>query len=131
MKYNQRELDFQKMKADYESIIKEQKERIMSLREENDMLKEGLREYKEKNDSIVAALVTAQQVSEQITAHAKRSSADIQRAAAEQLAKKQQAVAFYDEQLHQLRNTCFGILTQIDNELEAGAHEKKDLQMLG
>lgn len=131
MKYSQRDVDFQKIKADYESIIKEQKERIMSLREENDKLKQSLKEFKEKNDSIVAALVTAQQVSEQITAHAKRSSADIQRAAAEQLAKKQQAVAFYDEQLHQLRNTCFSILSQIDNELENGAFEKKDLQMLG
>ena len=131
MKYNPRELDIQKIKADYEGIIKEQKERILSLREENNQLKAALQEFQDKNDSIVAALVTAQQVSEQITAHAKRSSADIQRAAAEQLAKKQQAGAFYDEQLHQLRNTCFGILSQIDRELEKDAPPKKDLQMLG
>ena len=58
--------EIQKITQDYEKLAKEQKDRILMLREENRTLNEKLEACQKERDAISSTLVRAEQASQQL-----------------------------------------------------------------
>lgn len=110
---------------EYERITKEQKDRIMELREENSRLMEKLEEMERSKEAIVGALVGARKTADEMIADAKIQAEVIVQRAEERSAAREQSVKAYIEKLLTLRDSAERIMKQIDAELDKDAQNRK------
>ncbi len=103
--------------ADYEQVIKDQRKRIIDLREENSELKRKVLELEQERSSIAAAMVAAEQSKARIIAEAEKRAERIITAAEADRKKSELAVKYYCNSLHDLEVRCGRILDGITREL--------------
>lgn len=78
-KYNADDVDMLllKVRNDYEECLKEQRDRIMAMRDENRELKQQLKTFRENEQYIVGALARAEETAKSIVLEAQAQAADI------------------------------------------------------
>lgn len=103
---------------DYEKVTKEQKERIMALREENQELQKRLQSYEESRHAIAQALLDAERAGRAIIERAKEQAERVTREANEKKRKSEECVQQNTLLLQDLSNRCETILKGIEAELQ-------------
>lgn len=118
-KYTKQELDkqIQAVREEYEAITKEQKDRILALREEKNQLAEQLETYAKNRDLIASALLQAERAAEETIAHAKAKASAILEDAEKNRRKAVQNMEYYNALLEDLGVRCENILDCIQKEL--------------
>lgn len=111
---------------EYERITKEQKERIVELRDENAKLREQLDELEKSREAIVGALIGARKTADEMVADAKIQADTILQRAEERCAAREQSIKTHIEKLLALRDSCERIMKQIDCELDQDAQTRKN-----
>lgn len=78
-KYNADDVDMLllKVRNDYEACLKEQRDRIMAMRDEIRELKQQLKSYKENEQYIVGAIARAEETAKTVMLEAQAQAADI------------------------------------------------------
>jgi cell division septum initiation protein DivIVA len=78
-KYNANDVDILllKVRNDYEECLKEQRERIMAMRDENRELKMQLKQFKENEQYIIGAIARADETAKSIILDAQAQAAEI------------------------------------------------------
>ncbi len=102
---------------DYESLAKEQKDRILALRNENAELLQRLRAYEESESALSAALVKAERTAGEIISAAKDRAEGIIAAAREEERKTKDRLKEHTLLLSDLAERCDNIMKNIQNEL--------------
>jgi len=99
-KYNAADVDrlLLKVRNDYEQCLKEQKDRIISLRDENRELKSQLLKYQSNEQYIIGAFKRAEETAQTIVAEAQhRAKAIVQKAKSEEILVKTAAEGCYQK----------------------------------
>lgn len=104
-------------KEEYETIIHEQKERIISLRDNNIKLSEKLKEFEVQKSAISGALLAAQKSADDIIENAKRQALGIISEAEKTKRSHEATSLYYKNSLKDLEYRCERILESIQNEL--------------
>ncbi len=102
---------------DYEKVTKEQKDRIVSLREENIELQKKLQSFEDKKLAIAAALMDAEKAGNTIILRAKDHANVILQEAETQRKRSEEKLQEYNLLLEDLSTRCENILKSIDAEL--------------
>lgn len=102
---------------DYENLAKEQKERILTLRNENAALSQRLKAYEEKEAALSAALVNAERAASQIINAARERAEGIIGEAREEERKTKERLREHTLLLSDLADRCDNIMKNIHNEL--------------
>ena len=102
---------------DYESLAKEQKNRILALRNENAELLQRLRAYEESESALSAALVKAERTAGEIISAAKDRAEGIIAAAREEERKTKDRLKEHTLLLSDLAERCDNIMKNIQNAL--------------
>ncbi len=102
---------------DYESLAKEQKERIMALRNENAELLKRLKGYEESESALSAALVKAERTAGEIISAARERAEGIIGEAREEERKTKERLKEHTLLLSDLAERCDNIMKNIQNEL--------------
>ena len=102
---------------DYESLAKEQKDRILALRNENAELLQRLRAYEESESALSAALVKAERTAGEIISAAKDRAEGIIAAAREEERKTKDRLKEHTLLLSDLAERCDNIMKNIQNDL--------------
>ncbi len=102
---------------DYESLAKEQKDRILALRNENAELLQRLRAYEESESALSAALVKAERTAGEIISAAKDRAEGIIAAAREEERKTKDRLKEHTLLLSDLAERCDNIMKNIQNAL--------------
>lgn len=102
---------------DYESLAREQKDRILTLRNENAELLQRLRAYEESESALSAALVKAERTAGEIISAAKDRAEGIIAAAREEERKTKDRLKEHTLLLSDLAERCDNIMKNIQNEL--------------
>lgn len=109
--------EIQRITQDYEKLAKEQKERILALREENRALSEKLENCLKEKGAIATALVRAEQTGQQLIGQAKKRSEQILSEAYKKEDASRRRIEEHRALLRTLAVQCENILTSIENEL--------------
>lgn len=107
------------LRTDYESVIKNQKERILQLREENAELNKTVSELESRKTDMVNALMDARAKSEEILRDAQARAKQILKEAEEEKLNAQKLTFLYQSSLKDLENRSQRILRSIQKELSA------------
>ena len=102
---------------DYESLAKEQKDRIMALRNENAELLQRLKAYEESESALSAALVKAERTASEIISAARERAEAIMSDAREEERKTKERLKEHTLLLSDLAERCDHIMKNIQNEL--------------
>lgn len=105
-KYNAADVDrlLLKVRNDYEQCLKEQKERIITLRDENCQLKHQLEKYQQNEQYIIGAFKRAEETAQMIVAEAQnQAKAIVQKAKNDETMMKTAAQGCY-QKLCRLKN---------------------------
>ena len=103
--------------TEYENVIREQRQRIISLRDENTVLKKHIEELEKQKDNVAGALIAAEKHKAQIIEDAKLRAAKIVEAAELSRKKSEMTVKYYCNSLCELEVRCGRILDSITREL--------------
>lgn len=103
--------------SDYEQIIKEQRRRIIDLRDENLSLKSRITKLEQERNNIAAAIIAAEQSKARILSEAKQHADKIIAAAESDRKKSELSVKYYCNSLRDLETRCERILDGISREL--------------
>ncbi len=121
MESKRKKIDFneeiKKITADYEEVAREQKERIIALREENHVLAEKLQACEKQKETIAAALIRGEQVRQAIIEAANRKSEKILGEARRNEELAERKIAEHHAELKYLRDKCERILRYMDDEM--------------
>lgn len=128
MKQDKQALQISRIKEDYESVIREQKERILALRDQNTILAKRVADLEGDHAAISGALITAQQTADQIIAQAKTQAGHILAQAMNQCEQEQKTHVYYTNALQDLEKRCERILSAIAQELSE--HKKSRLSIV-
>ncbi len=109
---------YEQKARDYEQVIKEQRERIITLRDENSLLKKDLDELKTKKEEISRAILSAEKSKTLIIEEAKKRAEQILLAAKNDAKQNEQSVRYYCNSLYELEVRCERILEGISRELK-------------
>ena len=105
------------IKTDYETVIREQKNRIMKLREDNAELAQKVSDYEKYGDEMARALLDARQKAGEIISDAKKQADSILRQAEEQAARSEKNIEYYRSSLKELEKRSERIFNFIRSEL--------------
>lgn len=103
--------------AEYEQVIRDQRKRIIDLRDENHILKSRVEELEQERKSVADAMLLAQHSRERILADARDRAEKILAAAETSRKKSELAVKYYCSSLKDLETRCANILEGISREL--------------
>ncbi len=103
--------------AEYEQVIRDQRKRIIDLRDENHVLKCRVEELEQERKSVADAMLLAQHSRERILADARDRAEKILAAAETSRKKNELAVKYYCSSLKDLETRCANILEGISREL--------------
>ena len=103
--------------AEYEQVIRDQRKRIIDLRDENHVLKSRVEELEQERKSVADAMLLAQHSRERILADARDRAEKILAAAENSRKKNELAVKYYCSSLKDLETRCANILEGISREL--------------
>lgn len=117
--------EFNRQSVEYECLIKEQKDRILSLRDENRELREQLEEFKRKADSISSAIVNAELTAAGIINASKKQAMDILREADARIAAKEQAIDDLNAMLADMLSRMELISRAARSELERNGTQRR------
>ena len=109
----------EEMRTDYESVIRNQKERILQLREDNAELCKTISEYESRKTDMVNALMDARAKSEEILRDAQASADKIRKEAEQEKLHAQNTILLYQNSLRDLETRSQRILQSIQKELSA------------
>ena len=109
----------EELRADYESVIKNQKERILQLREDNAELCKKINELESRKTDMVNALMDARAKSEEILREAKSNADKIKKDAEQEKLHAQNTILLYQNSLRDLELRSQRILQSIQKELSA------------
>ena len=104
--------------AEYEKVIREQKERIVVMRDENRALQKKIDDYRSKEQVIAAAMINAERASGEVIKNAKRAAGQIMHDAEEHALRQESMVNSYTAQLKELDKCCEAILCSIRQHLD-------------
>jgi len=110
--------EIQRITEEYEKLAKEQKDRILLLRDENRSLVQQLKQANEEKAAIAAALIRAERTSLQIIEEAKNRSEGILADARRKESFTKQRIKEGSALLEELAERCESISKCIDVELE-------------
>ncbi len=110
--------EIQKMTQDYEKLSKEQKDRILSLREENRSLSAKLEACLKEKEAISSTLVRAEQTSQQLIQQAKQRCDQLISDAYRKEEASKKRIEEHRAMLQGLAIQCENILNSIENELK-------------
>ena len=102
---------------DYEKLLKEQKDRILALRDENQLLQDKLKTFENSRSAIVAAMVGAQKASQEIISASKQEAQSILDKAEQKRKRLEEDANEYRNMLADLSARCDRIGQAIDQEL--------------
>ena len=102
---------------DYEKLLKEQKDRILALRDENQLLQDKLKAFENSRNAIVAAMVNAQKAGQEIISASKEQAQDILDKAEQKRKRLEAGANEYRNMLADLSARCDRIGEAIDQEL--------------
>ena len=105
------------IKTDYVTVIREQKNRILKLREDNSELSKKVSEYEHYSKEMANALMDARFKAEEIINDAKIQAEEIIKRANEQQLKSDKTIKYYNNSLKELELRSERILNFIKNEL--------------
>ena len=103
--------------TEYENVIREQRQRINSLRDENTALKMQIEALEKEKDNVAGALIAAEKHKAQIIEEAKLRAEKILEAAENSRKKSEMTVKYYCNSLCELEVRCGRILDGISREL--------------
>ena len=109
---------YEQKARDYEQVIKEQRERIITLRDDTSLLKKDLAELKTKKEEISRAILSAEKSKTLIIEEAKKRAEQILLAAKNDAKQNEQSVRYYCNSLYELEVRCERILEGISRELK-------------
>jgi len=128
-KYAARDVDsyIAAFRADYERILKEQKERIITLREQNKQLKKRVDAYTENEKQICSVLIQAEITARKIIAEAEYTAADRRTKLIGEINAYQAAIRKYQEKIMRLEHIAVTMLKDITD----GADRVKYMRKTG
>jgi len=109
----------EELRADYESVIKNQKERILQLREDNSELCKKISELESRKTDMVNALMDARAKAEEILRGAQEQANKILKDAEQEKLHAQGTALLYQNSLRDLEIRSQRILRSIQKELSA------------
>ena len=107
------------IKQEYESVISEQKKRILDLRDKNAELSQKLEEYEKCRDTILKTLTDARSKADEIIKEANAEAENIIKKAALQAEESEKTIKYYRSSLKDLEMRCEQILNYIQNEIRS------------
>lgn len=109
----------EELRADYENVIKNQKERILQLREDNTELCKKISELENRKNDLVNALMDARAKGDEIIREAKAQAEKIIKDAENEKMHAQNTAFLYQSSLRDLETRSQRILQSIRKELSA------------
>jgi|GEM_PF-3098865 len=138
-KYNSIEVEeyVRSLRTDYEKSLKEQRERIIQLREENRRQKSELSEYVKNERYLSSALIEAEQRAVEILENANVTAQDIQRGAKDKLDFINEKIDEYREKIYEIEDYAIKILQSVilevskirEDEIRETPREKLDFNI--
>ena len=110
--------EIQKITDDYEKLAKEQKDRILALREENRQLHTRLDACLQEKEAIASTLLRAEQTSQQLLEQTKQRCEQLLSGAHRKEENSQKRIEAHQSTLRELAVQCENILNGIESELK-------------
>ena len=110
--------EIQKITDDYEKLAKEQKDRILALREENRQLHTRLDACLQEKEAIASTLLRAEQTSQQLLEQTKQRCEQLLSEAHRKEENSQKRIEAHQSTLRELAVQCENILNGIESELK-------------
>ena len=110
--------EIQKITDDYERLAKEQKDRILALREENRQLHTRLDACLQEKEAIASTLLRAEQTSQQLLEQTKQRCEQLLSEAHRKEENSQKRIEAHQSTLRELAVQCENILNGIEAELK-------------
>jgi len=110
--------EIQQLTQDYEKLAKEQKERILALREQNRTLNAQLEACLQEKTAVANTLIHAEHAGRQLIEDAKQRSDQLLSEAYRKEAASRKRIQTHRSMLEELAHSCEQILTNIEAELK-------------
>lgn len=119
-KYSADEVDavISKIKADYEEISEQQKNRIIELRNENSELKKNMADIEERKEMLATAMISAEKSAKEVIKQAEDKAKDILDSASKKEQDIDAKIKRQISMIFDLKFKCMNIMESIDKELE-------------